>query len=43
MLFFSYPEFDKNANSIGMSEFNVLRVDIVWLLSEFEVFVRLLR
>ena len=38
----SYYEFDKNANSIGMY-INVPRIDIVWRLSGFAFFVRLLR
>ncbi len=37
--FFSRPEFDKNANSIGVSTI-VLHIDIVWRLSGFAFFVR---
>ncbi len=42
-IFHSHSEFDKNANFIGVNEYNVLRIDIVWRLSEFAFFVRWLR
>ena len=39
-LFHLHSEFDKNANFIYVNECNVLRIDIVWRLSEFAFFVR---
>ena len=39
----SFCEFDKNANSINLSVLIALYIELVWRLSEFAFFVRLLR
>ena len=40
---YSFCEFDKNANSINVSVLIALYIELVWRLSEFAFFVRLLR
>ena len=43
IVFSHASEFDKNANSLGVSVHTCSYIELVWRLSEFAFFVRLLR